>query len=102
MMKRLTFLKTKLQWCTTWGRDKKVQAQNELALRLRMWGTIGYLKYQFRVDALKQVMTNMKRIGQVPKGYMYPELHSQSEMPAELYFALARKRLIEAHQNNKE
>ena len=45
MMKRLTFLKTKLQWCTAWGRDKKVQAQNELALRLRMWGTIGYLKY---------------------------------------------------------
>ena len=61
-----------------------------------MWATIGYLKYQFRVEDLKKVIKNMRKIKQVPKGYMYPELHSQSSMPEELQVALARAKINEA------
>ena len=85
----------KLQKCTAWGKGQKAQAEKELDLRLRMWGTIGQLKYQFRVEDLKKVIKNMRRINQVPKGYMYPELHSQSSMPKELRIALARANINE-------
>ena len=62
-----------------------------LSIRLNMWATIGYLKYKFSVDALKQVMLNMGKIGQLPKGYMYPELHASTKMNKDLWRTLLRK-----------
>ena len=64
-----------------------------------MWGTIGYLKYQFRVEDLKKVIKNMRKIKQLPKGYMYPELHSQPSMPEELIIALARAKINRARNS---
>ena len=53
-----------------------------------MWATIGYLKYRFSVEALKKVMLNMGKIGQLPKGYMYPELHTKKRMNKDLRHTL--------------
>ena len=44
----------------------------------------------------------MKRINQLPKGYMYPELHAQTSMPEELDSALARKNILDALNNPRE
>ena len=52
MIKKLDILKTKLLWSNELGRDWKIRARNDHMLRLQMWATIGYLKYNFQADDL--------------------------------------------------
>lgn len=55
-----------------------------MKLRLTIWATIGHYKYGFPVDDLKKVGYKLGRIGLLPHGYLYPELHEKEGQPEEL------------------
>ena len=47
-----------------------------LAQRRRLWIIEGVLKHNINEDLLCEVVCNFKRIGRVPHGYDYPQLHT--------------------------
>jgi len=62
-----------------------------MELKQTIWATIGFHKYGFTVPELKAVVVQQARIGFVPKGYLYPELHLSPTQPEELLEVMQRK-----------
>ena len=56
-----------------------------------MWTNIGFYKYQFPVEDLRRVVDKQAKIGLIPRGYLYPELHIKSSYPEVLRDVLKRK-----------
>ena len=48
------------------------------------WQIEGVRKYDLDVDELTNVILKLKRIGQVPENYMYPELNRKKEQSREM------------------
>ena len=50
----------------------------------RKWQIVGMLLFGHSEGALQKVIDQMGRIGQIPKGYLYPELLTRDSIPVEL------------------
>ena len=61
------------------------------SLQTKIWVLEGQLDHNFAEKALLKVAQNMKRIGKVPTGYLYPELLMSHSLPAEMESMLKNK-----------
>ena len=64
--------------------DAKRYEQLEKRLNRKAWMMTGRIKYLFPMEALNSVMERHQKIGTVPKGFYYPELHKQRSEPFEM------------------
>ena len=74
-------------------KEKKIKQ-----IKQTMWATVGFYKYQFAADDLRSVINRQAKIGLIPRGYLYPELHMTQNYPEVLRDVLKRKW---KHQNEK-
>ena len=54
------------------SKSKKTQM---LHIRMHIWVAIGFYKYNMKEERLFSVCLKYEKIGLLPKGYLYPELH---------------------------
>ena len=57
------------------------------------WMIKGFQQHNLSKKDLKQVVQNHAKVGQVPIGYLYPELHQVKGIPNELKKVLLRKEM---------
>ena len=60
---------------TTATRQKLRELKNQLLeLKRQIWVAKGVRKHSLDTDKLRRVMERFRKIGKVPKGYLFPEL----------------------------
>ena len=64
--------------------DSKQYEEIEKRLNRKAWTMTGRIKYLFPMENLNAVMKMHEKIGTVPKGFYYPELHKQRSGPFEM------------------
>ena len=58
----------------------------------KQWFLVGSEKYFFPAALLNKVLESHRKIGTVPKGYHYPELHQRRCLPIDMIGFEERKR----------
>ena len=77
--------------CKTTSEKAEIRKQLETDQRIQQWILVGITVYDFAQRDLDQVVEKLGKLGFIPNGYLYPELHLAKTAQRDFSQMLERK-----------